>query len=106
MQRDMQQDFTAPHPRPSTYGLFQSWLAKRRNEIGTDDLDLATFICVTSIEALTHAAVIHRPDMISEKQVNDLVEETSRLIIGYLPTSRRAPIKSVIIWPVANLGMA
>ena len=68
----------------NAYGLFQSYLEERRNEIGTDDLDLATFICVTSIEALTHTAVIHRSDMLSEKRVQDFVEEAGRLIVGYL----------------------
>ena len=68
----------------SAYGLFRSYLEARRDEVKIEDLDLATFICVTSIEALTHTAVIHRSDMLSEKRVKDLVEETNRLIVGYL----------------------
>lgn len=68
----------------NAYGLFQSYLEERRDEIEIEDFDLATFICVTSIEALTHNAVIHRSDMISENRANELVEETSRLIVGYL----------------------
>jgi AcrR family transcriptional regulator len=80
----------------SAYGLFQSWLEERRHEIKIDDLDLAAFICVTSIEALTHTAVIHRSDIISEERAEDLVEETSRLIVGYLcpalsPQGRHGP---------------
>lgn len=68
----------------SAYGLFHSYLEERRGEIGIDDLDLATFICVTSIEALTHTAVIHRSDILSERRADELVEETTRLIAGYL----------------------
>lgn len=72
----------------SAYDLFQSYLEERRDEIGIEDMDLAAFICVTSIEALTHTAVIHRPDILLERRADALVEEAARLIAGYL---RRAP---------------
>ena len=76
----------------SAYGLFQSYLEARRDQVGVDDLDLATFICVTSIEALTHTAVIHRSDILSERRADELVDEATRLIAGYLklPAPRAA----------------
>ena len=36
-----------------TYDLFRAWLDRHRAEIRPADLDLAAFVCVTSIEALT-----------------------------------------------------
>lgn len=66
------------------YGIFRSYLEEHRDELHTEDLDLAAFVCVTSIEALTHTAVIHRPDILVEERVDQLSEETSRLIFGYL----------------------
>ncbi len=69
-------------------GLFRALLEDHRDEVGAFDLDLAAFVCVTSIEALTHSAVIHRPAMLTDDAVVEaLVNEATRLIIGYL----RAP---------------
>jgi hypothetical protein len=48
------------------------------------DLDLAAFVCVTSIEALTHTAVLHRSDLLDDKAVATLVDEATRLVVGYL----------------------
>ena len=68
----------------NAHQLFRSYLEDHRSELGTLDLDLAAFVCVTSIEALTHTAVIHRPDVLADGAVAALVEEASRLIVGYL----------------------
>ena len=48
------------------------------------DLDLAAFICVTSIEALTHGAVLRNPELLAPDRVTRFIEEASRLIIRYL----------------------
>jgi hypothetical protein len=45
---------------------------------------LAAFVCVTSIEALAHTAVLHRSKMLSDEVVRTLVDETTRLVVGYL----------------------
>lgn len=66
------------------YSLFRDYLEDHRDELRGVDLDMATFACVTTIEALTHSAVIHRPDIFAERAVKRLVDETSRLVIGYL----------------------
>lgn len=66
------------------YALFRSYLEAHRAAIVARDLDLAAFVCVTAIEALTHTAVIHRPDMLADERVEQLVGETSQMIIGYL----------------------
>ena len=48
------------------------------------DLDLAAFVCVTTVEALTHAAVLRNPEVLAADRVDGFIEEASRLIVGYL----------------------
>lgn len=67
-----------------TYGLFRAYLEQHANEIRIADLDLATFVCVTSIEALAHNAVLRGSEELSAEMVRTLVEETTRLVVGYL----------------------
>jgi AcrR family transcriptional regulator len=67
-----------------TYGLFRSYLEDHRDEVRAIDLDLAAFVCVTSIEALTHTAVLHRPEVLSDETVGVLVDEAARLVLRYL----------------------
>jgi AcrR family transcriptional regulator len=66
------------------YTLFRAYLEDRRDELRTVDLGLAAFVCVTSIEALTHTAVLHRSDIFSDEAVGTLVDEATRLVIRYL----------------------
>lgn len=67
-----------------TYDLFRAYLEDHRAEVRARDLDLAAFVCVTSIEALTHTAVLHRPDVLADDAVETLVDEAARLVLGYL----------------------
>jgi AcrR family transcriptional regulator len=66
------------------HALVKDYLASHRDELRAVDLDLAAFVCVTSIEALTHTAVLHRPDVLSDEAVGTLVDEAARLVIRYL----------------------
>jgi AcrR family transcriptional regulator len=66
------------------YALLRCYLENHRDEIRALDLDLASFVCVTSIEALTHNAVLHHYDKLSNDAIEALVAEAARLIIGYL----------------------
>ncbi|MBE1159466.1 TetR/AcrR family transcriptional regulator [Dyella acidiphila] len=66
------------------YTLFMAYLAQHRDELRVEDLELASFVCVTTIEALTHNAVLHHSKMMSDEKMRALVDEASRLIIGYL----------------------
>ena len=66
------------------YALFRSYLESHRDEIRAVDLELAAFVCVTSIEALTHRAVLHHPEMLAGEAVRPLVDEATRLIVRYL----------------------
>ena len=67
------------------YALFIAYLERHSDELRPIDLDLASFVCVTSIEALTHSAVLHNPAMLSDgAAVTALIDEITRLIVGYL----------------------
>jgi AcrR family transcriptional regulator len=65
------------------YALFEAYLERHQEEIRVADLKLAAFVCVTSIEALTHTAVLHHK-MVSDEAIQALVEEATRLVVGYL----------------------
>src|SRR5689334_19904553 len=44
-----------------TFALIKDYFQGRRTEIAVADIDTATFICVTAVEALTHEFVIRQP---------------------------------------------
>jgi AcrR family transcriptional regulator len=67
-----------------TYAFFMAYLEAHSAELREIDLGLAAFMCVTSIEALAHTAVLHRSEMLSEKALRTLTDETTRLVVGYL----------------------
>jgi AcrR family transcriptional regulator len=67
-----------------TAALFKAFLEARKNEVRVADPDMTAFVCVTSIEALTHNAVLHHAKTISEEAMDALVEEATRLVVGYL----------------------
>jgi AcrR family transcriptional regulator len=66
------------------YSLFRTYLERHRDELRVDDLELASFVCVTSIEALTHNAVLHHSSMLSDEKMEGLIDEVTRLVTGYL----------------------
>lgn len=66
------------------YALFRAYLERHREELRVDDLALASFVCVTSIEALTHNAVLHDSGMLPDDAMEALVDEAAYLVTGYL----------------------
>lgn len=66
------------------YALFRRYLENHREELCVDDLELASFVCVTAIEALTHNAVLHYSKVFSDEAMEALIDEGARLVIGYL----------------------
>ncbi|MET3300187.1 TetR/AcrR family transcriptional regulator [Bradyrhizobium diazoefficiens] len=64
--------------------LVRAYLESRRNEMRKIDPALATFICVSAIEAVAHNTVLNHAEMLSEKTVRTLVDETTRMVVGYL----------------------
>jgi AcrR family transcriptional regulator len=66
------------------FGFFKSYLEAHADEIRRVDPGLAAFVCVTCIEAVTHSAVLNHSEMLSDAGAATLIEEATRLIVGYL----------------------
>ncbi|WP_445215735.1 hypothetical protein ACKWRH_25300 [Bradyrhizobium sp. Pa8] len=64
--------------------LVRAYLESHRKEMRKIDLDIATFVCVSAIEAVAHNTVLNHAEMLSEKTVRTLVDETTRMVVGYL----------------------
>lgn len=71
------------------HALVRTYLESRRNEMRKIDPALATFICVSAIEAVAHNTVLNHAEMLTEKTVRTLVDETTRMVVGYLRPSAR-----------------
>jgi len=69
------------------YALVRAYLEAHRDEIDVADLELAAFVLVTVVEALTHAAVLRRPDILSDEKAGQFVDDVTRLVVRYLRTS-------------------
>jgi len=69
------------------YALVRGYLEAHRDEIDVEDLDLAAFVVVTAVEALTHAAVLRRPDILTDEKARQFVDDVTRLVVRYLRTS-------------------
>jgi len=66
------------------YTFVRGYLEAHRDELDVADLDVAAFICVTAVEALTHAAVLHRPEVLTGEKAGRFVDEVTRLMVRYL----------------------
>jgi AcrR family transcriptional regulator len=67
------------------YALFRAYLEAHGDEFRALDLGLAAFVCVTTIEALTHNAVLHHSAMLTnDAALGALVDEATHLIVRYL----------------------
>jgi AcrR family transcriptional regulator len=71
----------------NVYALIRGYLDAHRDEIDVADLDVAAFICVTTVEALTHAAVLHHPDILNDEKAEKFVDEVTDLVVRYLRKS-------------------
>jgi len=70
------------------YVLVRGYLEAHRDEIDVADPDLAAFICVTVVEALTHAAVIRRPDILADdEKARRFIDDATRMLVRYLRPS-------------------
>ncbi len=61
--------------------IVRHYLEAHRERIIPQDLDMAAFLVVTTVEATTHAAVLQRQDMLLN---DDLVDQITRLVHQYL----------------------
>jgi AcrR family transcriptional regulator len=62
-------------------GVIRSELERRPEKLLPKDLDLAVFILVHSVQAVTHAAILERPDALSD---DALADEVTALVLRYL----------------------
>jgi AcrR family transcriptional regulator len=65
--------------------LVRVYLEAHRDEIGVEDLAMASFLAVSCVEAMTHAAVLRRPDLLSEPR---FVDEVAAMVVRYLEGGR------------------
>jgi AcrR family transcriptional regulator len=61
--------------------LVKSYLELHARELRVTDFELAAFVVVTSVEALTHAATVHHADKLQERA---LADEITALVVRYL----------------------
>lgn len=61
--------------------LVRAYLEAHRDEVHVDDLDMASFLAVSSVEAMTHIAVLRRPELLEDPR---FVDEVSALVVRYL----------------------
>ena len=79
------------------FSLFRAYLESHRDELRVEDLELASFVCVTTIEALTHNAVLHHAKVLTDDAMETLIDEAraprDRLSEGLRrnPGPRRSP---------------
>ncbi len=62
-------------------GLVRAYLEAHADEVKVRDLELASFVAVTCVEALTHMAVLRRPALMHDDK---FVEEVATLVVRYL----------------------
>jgi AcrR family transcriptional regulator len=61
--------------------LARAYFERQRAELHPTDLDVAAFLCVQTIEAITHAATMHHGDA---PPATVLVDEVTALLLRYL----------------------
>jgi AcrR family transcriptional regulator len=62
-------------------GMLRSFLEKRCNEVKPENLDLTVFVVGRTIESLTHRAVLDRPELLNN---GELEQEITTLLLSYL----------------------
>ncbi len=73
------------------HGFLRDYLEAHRSEIDVADLDLAAFVLVTTVEALTHSAVLSRPDILADEKAGEFIDEVTGLVLRYLRPSLPLP---------------
>ncbi len=62
--------------------LVRAYLEAKRSEIAVRDIELSAFVVVGIVEALTHAAVLTRPDLLGEPFVREVTGAVVRYLKG------------------------
>ena len=74
--------------------LIQGYLDAHREEIDVADIKVAAFICVTTVDALTHAAVLRCPEILTNEKAESFVSEVTELVVRYLRRSSSDTVSS------------
>lgn len=74
--------------------LIQGYLDVHREEIDVADIKVAAFICVTTVDALTHAAVLRCPEILTNEKAESFVSEVTELVVRYLRRSSSDTVSS------------
>ena len=69
-------------------GLVRAYLEVHREELGVQDLEMAAFLAVGAVEAMTHMAVLRRPELLSDAR---FVDEVANLVVRYLRGDKLSP---------------
>ena len=69
------------------YVMIRNYFDAHQDEITVGDFDVAAFICVTAVDALAHAAVLRRPEILIDEKAKRFVDEVTNLVIRYLRRS-------------------
>jgi AcrR family transcriptional regulator len=64
--------------------LIRSYLEARRHELRVVDLELAAYVVVSTVETLSHGAVLRYPELLTKAKVASFIDEVTRLVLGYL----------------------
>jgi Tetracyclin repressor-like, C-terminal domain len=78
----------------AVYRLIERYLQEQRDQIEVADLDMAAIICFTAVDALTHAAVLRRPDLLSSKRAEVFVNGVTERVTKYLKKPSSVPPKN------------
>lgn len=73
--------------------LVRHYLESKREELVVSDLDLAAFVVVGIVEALTHAAVLGRPELLGEPFVHEVTSVVVRYLTGGSPSANPRPTR-------------
>jgi AcrR family transcriptional regulator len=68
--------------------VVKAYLHDRRAELGVGDVELTAFLLVVTVEAVTHAAVLHYPERLKDRRLTD---ELTAMVLGYLTGNAAAP---------------
>ncbi|HVL02282.1 MAG TPA: TetR/AcrR family transcriptional regulator [Dongiaceae bacterium] len=66
------------------FGMVRTYLEHHRAELNVADLELTAFICVKTVETLTHTAVVNHPALIAGAKQDLFIDETTRMLVRYL----------------------
>lgn len=68
----------------AAFAMVRTYLEAHRDEVAVEDLHMAAFICVKTVEMLTHAAVLNQPEYVKGGKAAALASEVTKLLVGYL----------------------